>query len=481
LGLIVEVDDASTREGQRDEPLTAAELLVEKGKQVAFFSDIRTGDGDDADPTLPTLSQKRKRNEKLLVKAPRLSMVRFMRRVNATLNLHWGSGLESLQSSKRLKELQVFDGCRHGFGAKPAPNLKDFGAEPCPRSFSVSADQEQSQNSAMDWLMDWDKGLNVCGVKFSDWFHRCWNDIKIAVAMSGLEPIYQAAILIFNIGYGPWDTSLFFRQFVAQVETLPAILDSNSPLVIRFWKRHLRLNGLLNSGNELTGPAARKRFIQELAHKNVVDLKGGKVAPSKWLSVTDATESWRTLFAKRSLGFAQVCISRGIIKTEEDLFAKTRVASSSIGAKPAEFKSRAAALRAAKNQVKALQDRTKGIVEAATKLMADEDVINGIMIMFVCVKPVWTEFKLFSTAAEGISSEEQVAALSLKWCKYSWMDALKKTFGKLSATDDLAMCGLDLDLTKNKMGKIALDSGTMKYQDGLARCIGSFTERTRPR
>ena len=42
------------------------------------------------------------------------------------------------------------------------------------------------------------------------------------------------------------------------------------------------------------------------------------------------------------------------------------------------------------------------------------------------------------------------------------------------------MCGLDVDLTKNKMGKIAVGGGAMKYQDGLARCIGNFVERMRP-
>ena len=48
----------------------------------------------------------------------------------------------------------------------------------------------------------------------------------------------------------------------------------------------------------------------------------------------------------------------------------------------------------------------------------------------------------------------------------------------MEATDDLAMCGIVVDLGFKKMEKVAVDSAIVKYQDGIARCMRDLTYRT---
>ena len=79
-------------------------------------------------------------------------------------------------------------------------------------------------------------------------------------------------------------------------------------------------------------------------------------------------------------------MDKGWLVTEEDLFATTRCGVEVSGDKPASGdgpapQSKAAALRGARAKVEVLKKRAANSLVAATRLLADIDVVSGIRII----------------------------------------------------------------------------------------------------
>ena len=47
----------------------------------------------------------------------------------------------------------------------------------------------------------------------------------------------EAGTLIFNIGYGPWQSHAWFHALLAEAKRVSAAMSADSPLVRRLWPR----------------------------------------------------------------------------------------------------------------------------------------------------------------------------------------------------------------------------------------------------
>ena len=169
-------------------------------------------------------------------------------------------------------------------------------------------------------------------------------------------------------------------------------MKPSDKLLQRFWTRILKDRKILGGDRqELVGAAGKKAWIKEIPRLALLNLKGVKVAPSKWMSLLKATSKWEPTLSSRALVLASLCMSKGWILTEEDLFAGTRLGATSFGEKPGAT-SKASALRDASAKLKVLKDRQQNNMVTATKLLADVDVINGIRLIFLAGKSQWTGF-----------------------------------------------------------------------------------------
>ena len=130
-------------------------------------------------------------------------------------------------------------------------------------SVTVCTDQEQSQITGGEFIFAPEpQGLGCTGCRFSDDFHRWSNDLNAAIAKAGLGPVEKAATLIFNIGYGPWQSAAWFHMICAQGSRLSKTLSANSQLVLRYWPSILLDRGVHRSGrDDLVGESARKTYI----------------------------------------------------------------------------------------------------------------------------------------------------------------------------------------------------------------------------
>ena len=167
------------------------------------------------------------------------------------------------------------------------------------------------------------------------------------MAQAGLTAPYMAALMVFNIAYGPWQSAAWFYSISQQGEDLSDLLMPDDPILLRYWPRILRDRGLeLEASEDLVGRPARVRFIKELGTGSLMELKGVKAKPSQWMSLQRAFDNWDAGFHTRGLALGALCINKGWIVTEEDLFAPAR-ASSYCGVKPGEKKSAAEEVKSA--------------------------------------------------------------------------------------------------------------------------------------
>ena len=85
---------------------------------------------------------------------------------------------------------------------------------------------------------------------------------------------------------------------------------------------------------------------------DLLQLRGIKVAPAQWMSVYKAGHAWDESLADRALVLSSLCMKKGWILTEEDLFSCTRLGATSCGDKP-DPKSKAAGVRDATQKLRA--------------------------------------------------------------------------------------------------------------------------------
>ena len=70
--------------------------------------------------------------------------------------------------------------------------------------------------------------IGIQGWLVNDPFHRLWNDLRLALANSGLGPLVREMMLLFNHRAGPWDAAGFLQQARGAVEELKGFDDHNN-------------------------------------------------------------------------------------------------------------------------------------------------------------------------------------------------------------------------------------------------------------
>ena len=225
---------------------------------------------------------------------------------------------------------------------------------------TVCTDQEQTQVTGGEFIFAPAlAGLGCTGARLHDDFHRWHNDLARAVALAGLKPSEKAGTLIANIGYGPWQTAAWINTLRAQGNNVSAKRTPNDRIVLRFWKTHLLYSDKLDEADDdVVGANGRAKWLKQLPEEEHMHVKGIKVVPSKWMSFQAAWETWPPALGSRALLMSDLCIDKGWILTEEDLFSPTRCGVDKSGEKPA-IKSKAEAFRKSKATVDAVVNRSR--------------------------------------------------------------------------------------------------------------------------
>ena len=411
-----------------------------------------------------SLRKKRQANSQLVHRVVRRQSQQHVLRVNRFLGMmNSGRGLRQFQNVAKLQEWNLAIGCQTGKFPEPRPLIPgDYSVD----SVGVCADQEQTQTTGGEFIFKPEPdGLGCTGVRFIDDFHRWNNDLSISVSKAGLAPVEKAATLFLNIGYGPWQSGAWYHAICAEGQKVSKNLPTNSQLLLKFWPRILKDAKTSSWFGTDSGEEARRAFLARLPEMNLLNLRGTKVSPAQWMSVYKAGNGWDETLSARALVLSSLCMKKGWILTDEDLFAPTRLGATSSGDKPAP-KSKAAGVRDAKQKLEALKKRQENNMVAATKLIVDVDVINGFRMLLLAGGSQWTGF---NALISQLTSPEKCLAHSISWASWGWLDSLEKCNACMSDAMGLNRCGIDTDLSVGDMKGLTLKSPCVLYQNALAQ------------
>ena len=412
-----------------------------------------------------SVQKKRKANSKLVHKVVRRQSQQHVLRVNRYLGMmNNGRGLRQFQNVAKLREWNLADGCQTGKFPEPMPRIpEDYVVD----SVAVCTDQEQTQITGGDFVFKPEPdGLGCTGARLIDDFHRWNNDVSSSTSKAGLAPVEKAATLFLNLGYGPWQTVAWYHAICAEGYDVSANLPPNSKLLLKYWPRiviDLQANSWLSESG--SGEEARRTFLGKLPAMNLLSLRGTKVSPAQWMSIFKAGDAWDETLSARALVLASLCIRKGWILTDEDLFAPTRLGATSCGDKPAP-KSKAAGVRDAKQKLEALKKRQENNMVTATKLVSDVDVVNGLRMLLLAGKSQWTGF---NALISQLTSPEKCLAHSISWANWGWLDSLENCNDCMSDAVGLNRCGIDTDFSVEDVQGLTLQSPGVVYQNALAQ------------
>ena len=413
------------------------------------------------------LAQKRKLVEKQVQKKARVASHKFVLRVDRLVEVIGDKGLELFQNVCELDKLGLLQGARTG---KDFPQVMPQVPEDLTvQSLAICSDQEQVQVTGAEFILAPEPhGLACTGVRFSDEFHRSHNDLSMAISRSGFAPIVQAGTLIFNIGYGPWQSHSFFHQLVSEAARMAATLSADSQLALRFWPRRRMDPGF--DGDQPDQAHARRSWLQGLGSD--MDIIGVKVAPSKWMSFLDAGEAWSKKLGSRALILAALCMEKGWVLSAEDLFGGTRLfkVADGVTALP---KSKAEAVKSAKAKLDGLKARTQNTVVTATRLVCDSDVVTGLRLVLHATAPLHAAF---ADLVREFTSPEKCLEVALGWARQTWLRDLERTDACLLETTGLARCGFIVNMTPAfRLGEKPAE-GALQYQDALGSRLGTLVD-----
>ena len=149
---------------------------------------------------------------------------------------------------------------------------------------------------------------------FGDFAHRAKNDVNAAMAKAGFHIFAQAAILVFNVGYGPWTSAAFFNQILTHVQMNIGRSQVDGNTILHFWRGILRDRCLLHETDPmLVGRPARADVISKLASRVLLLITNDKCSAKSFFSLNLAAKAWQPVFTELAVCIASLCITKGYV------------------------------------------------------------------------------------------------------------------------------------------------------------------------
>ena len=169
----------------------------------------------------------------------RRAAARWIKLIFRGVELLGKQGFVDFRNVSRLEATGMMQGV--GSGVFTDASIAAFSQLPCPPLLSICSDQESVQISGSCFMA---AELKLATVYFRDFFHRLHNDSNMAVALAGLMPAFFAGMAIMSLGYGPWQTCVWWHGMVVEAKNLAVKSSANSPLLLKAWRRIVGERGL---------------------------------------------------------------------------------------------------------------------------------------------------------------------------------------------------------------------------------------------
>ena len=448
-----------------------------------------------------TPAAKRARLAKVSVSHPRLATLDQLRAWDHGLRVATARGLEAFLHAPLLDCPVGPDGLVQW----PA----DSGIVPgkCPPILVCTSDQGPTNMCGLSFLVNF-LGLNV--VSHHDPHHRRWNDIQLALGMSGMRTPVLVSQTVHNIAYGPKLTASWSHLLQDSAIEISTSMSPNDPLLLHLWQTIADEHGFaLDQRDE----SARARFLNSLPTSRAGCMKGPKSSLKRWFAWLHAHHFWRKQWTTKLLLIIFLSVRMKWAKTWTDFWLVTDfampvggagagpaigpvaepassalavaasssggAASSSSGAAAASgaaqaveqqgsapavqaSTSKAADQKRAEDTLDAARKSTHNSVHAVGRLLANADLKRDCYMVALATR-VWADEH--SDATKNLRSVENTIEFYSKWAHWSWMSEFKSMIRTGDDLSALGECGFLVNFSSLKRQMITLGSPVVKDQD----------------
>ena len=338
-----------------------------------------------------------------------------------------------------------------------------------PPVLTVTSDQEQVQISGANFM----KGaLDLMMLFFRDFFHRVHNDVNTAMSKAGFMPIFHAAIIILNLGYGPYQTAGWWQAMLAEAAELAQKAKPNNPALVKLWPWIRRSQTASSPGAAMAlpeGEEGRRQYLSEVDFKSCNNLKTGKVALGQWMSFPKAHLKHHRFFAGRAFVLVNYVVSKKIVASIVDI--ETSAAKHTWAVKETEAKSKTKEVQTARQKIEEFKQRARHHLLLATQLLLDPDVVRGMAALGSGVGPIniW-----FGKTMQDLTDGDACAAFSQAWATFEWLEPLKATMRCLEDGDGLEEIGLTMAFPSGLLSTLNEKDPIVLYENARARVYNTY-------
>eukprot|EP00971_Amphidinium_carterae_P164809 3267357-Amphidinium_carterae.2 len=298
---------------------------------------------------------------------------------------------------------------------------------------------------AMFWMYCCQK---IRGAFHCDWFHRTWNNTRLALKRCGLQMVLVQATLIFNMFSGPFAGSANFRAIQDSADALSKYGDISDPLFLRLYEDLcIDAHGCLPA--EFGTETHMQVVLDSLQQLSCFRAKPSKVKLCRWFSWMQAAEE----FDKYCHGLPLVLLHLGMDKGFSNIDqlssgqslarvasgATNHVQEQSLAVQP---ENERAVARSSDWVSDAMKDKkkNKNTITLCTKCLMNELLIEMIRLVVVITKPIKTQH------------HEEVIKLKTKRGSIDWTssmasgaynDVLRATLRVLQQPKSLSAFGME--------------------------------------
>jgi hypothetical protein len=184
----------------------------------------------------------------------------------------------------------------------------------------VGTSDRQSQQYCAKWFQENKLQLNT--VTFPDPSHCNYNSLLEALAKARYTLVVTVSIMIYNIAYGPFQKSAFFKLLHSGTLDISASLSEDDPLLVHFWPR---IREELGYENEFAGALGRRRFLDQLPTMDPGCVMGPKASSARFHSVLKAHRFWKQTATAKLFVIVFVGVRSGWAKSLSDILHPTRI------------------------------------------------------------------------------------------------------------------------------------------------------------
>lgn len=217
-----------------------------------------------------TPRQKVARLRKVQWTQPRLATLDWLRAIEHQLRWSCGKTLASFHNAAHLEAAVVQPGV---VTFPPVAGIKPGASAPV---LVVCSDMHSVQTAAAAFLQ---RKLGLCYEHIQDPHHCSWNATMEGITKAGYGGTVQAMLCIYNISYGPWQRSAFFRHLQTAAQDMSTSLSPDDALLLRQWPHICAERGWATAAQ--TGHDAREEFLRSLPLDSAAVVKGPKAATSR--------------------------------------------------------------------------------------------------------------------------------------------------------------------------------------------------------